>query len=52
MTIGVVGTGRIGSAVIERLRGFGGRVLAYDRCPKMAAVTYVTLDALCGRAMS
>ena len=34
MTIGVVGTGRIGAAVIDRLRGFGCRVLAYDRCPK------------------
>jgi D-specific alpha-keto acid dehydrogenase len=31
MTIGVVGTGRIGRAVIERLRGFGCRVLAHSR---------------------
>jgi D-specific alpha-keto acid dehydrogenase len=46
MTIGVVGTGRIGSAVIERLRGFGGRVLAYDRCPKMTEATYVSLEVL------
>jgi D-specific alpha-keto acid dehydrogenase len=46
MTIGVVGTGRIGSAVIERLRGFGGRVLAYDRCPKMKEATYVSLEVL------
>jgi D-specific alpha-keto acid dehydrogenase len=46
MTIGVIGTGRIGSAVIERLRGFGCRVLAYDRCPKMAEETYVSLDVL------
>jgi D-specific alpha-keto acid dehydrogenase len=31
MTIGVVGAGRIGIEVIERLRGFGSRVLACDR---------------------
>src|ERR1700678_1344080 len=30
LTVGVVGTGRIGSAVLDRLRGFGGRALAYD----------------------
>ena len=30
LTVGVVGTGRIGSAVLDRLRGFGGRTLAYD----------------------
>jgi D-specific alpha-keto acid dehydrogenase len=37
LTIGIIGTGRIGIAVIDRLRGFGCRVLAYDRRPKTIA---------------
>jgi D-specific alpha-keto acid dehydrogenase len=45
MTVGVVGTGRIGAAVIDRLWGFGCNVLAYDRCPKSPA-EYVALDEL------
>jgi D-specific alpha-keto acid dehydrogenase len=45
MTVGVLGTGRIGRAVIERLRGFGCHVLAYDRRSGTAA-TYVSLNEL------
>lgn len=49
LTVGVVGTGRIGSAVIDRLRGFGCRVLAHDTCPGTAA-DYVSLDELLRRS--
>src|SRR5437763_5324963 len=45
LTVGVIGTGRIGTAVMDRLRGFGGRTLAYDARPKTSA-DYVTLGAL------
>ncbi|MGD0244609.1 MAG: D-lactate dehydrogenase VanH [Streptosporangiaceae bacterium] len=45
LTIGVVGTGRIGAAVVARLRGFGTRILAYDSQPKVT-VDYVPLDEL------
>ena len=45
LTVGVIGTGRIGAAVMDRLRGFGSRTLAYDTRPKTSA-DYVTLGAL------
>jgi D-specific alpha-keto acid dehydrogenase len=49
LTVGVVGTGRIGAAVIDRLRGFGCHVLAYDNRPRAvvaATAEYVSLDEL------
>lgn len=45
LTIGVVGTGRIGTAVMDRLRGFGSRILAHDNRPKVTA-HHVSLDEL------
>jgi D-specific alpha-keto acid dehydrogenase len=45
LTVGIIGTGRIGVAVMDRLRGFGCRVLAYDIRPRNSA-DYVPLDEL------
>jgi D-specific alpha-keto acid dehydrogenase len=45
LTIGVIGTGRIGGAVMDRLRGFGCRTLAYDTRPQ-ASADYVSLGEL------
>ncbi|WP_335990754.1 NAD(P)-dependent oxidoreductase [Glycomyces sp. MUSA5-2] len=45
LTVGVVGTGRIGAAVLDRLRGFGCRVIAFDKRPK-ADAEYLPLDRL------
>jgi D-specific alpha-keto acid dehydrogenase len=45
LTVGVIGTGRIGTAVMDRLWGFGCCVLAYDSRPRSSA-DYVPLDEL------
>jgi D-lactate dehydrogenase len=53
-TVGIVGTGRIGTAVARILQGFGCRLLAYDvaRSPECAAlgVEYVALPTLLAEA--
>lgn len=49
LIVGVIGTGRIGAAVIDRLQGFGCRILAYDHHPKIPA-NYVLLDELLARS--
>ncbi len=50
-TVGVIGTGRIGKVFIDICRGFGMKVLAYDKFPSKeldngASVRYVSLDEL------
>lgn len=49
-TVGIVGTGKIGSAVVRIMNGFGCRMLATDPCPndtcRQLGVTYVDLPAL------
>ena len=50
-TVGVIGTGRIGRVFIDICRGFGMRVLAYDKFPASGldngdTVRYVPLEAL------
>lgn len=53
LTVGVIGTGRIGAAVMDRLRGFGCRMVAHDNRPvgrPGTAVEYVPLDELLRRS--
>lgn len=53
MTVGVIGTGKIGAQVIKYLTGFGCRILAYDMYPNAAlkdVVEYVELDKLFAKA--
>lgn len=50
-TVGIVGTGRIGRVFLDICRGFGMRVLAYDKYPTEAldngdTVRYVSMDEL------
>jgi D-specific alpha-keto acid dehydrogenase len=44
LTIGVIGAGRIGAAVMDRLRGFGCRILAHDS--RRTVAENVPLDEL------
>ena len=46
-TVGVIGTGKIGSIFIDICKGFGMNILAYDKFPrKDADFPYVSLDEL------
>ena len=50
LTVGVIGTGRIGKTVLKNLSGFGCKLLAYDLYEsaevKESGVPYVTLDEM------
>ncbi len=46
-TVGVVGTGKIGRIFIDICRGFGMRVIAYDKFPaKDSGIDYVPIDVI------
>lgn len=50
-TVGVIGTGKIGRIFIDICRGFGMKVIAYDRFPVPdSGIEYVTLDELFARS--
>lgn len=49
MTVGIIGTGRIGQSVMRNLSGFGCKVICYDIYPNKAAEAYgeyVSLETL------
>lgn len=46
-TVGVIGTGKIGRVFVDICRGFGMKVIAYDKYPASdAGIEYVELDEL------
>lgn len=46
-TVGVIGTGRIGRVFIDICKGFGMKVIAYDKFPAQdSGIDYVSLDKL------
>lgn len=49
-TVGVIGTGRIGRVFIDICKGFGMKVLAYDKFPKDDGINYVEFDELLAKS--
>lgn len=46
-TVGIIGTGRIGKAFIDICKGFGMKILAFDKFPdEKSGIPYVSLDEL------
>lgn len=53
LTVGIIGTGKIGAQVIRNLSGFGCRIIAFDRFENPAVqelVTYVDFETLLAQA--
>lgn len=53
LTVGIIGTGKIGATVAKHLTGFGCKMIAYDPYPKKELeniLTYVPLDELYANA--
>ncbi len=51
-TVGIIGTGKIGSIMVKIMHGFGCKILASDLVPdndlvELCNVTYTTLDEVC-----
>ena len=49
-TVGVVGTGKIGSVFLDICKGFGMEVCAYDMYPSRKDVEYLSFEELCRRS--
>ena len=54
-TVGIIGTGKIGSVVAKILNGFGARIIAYDIKPNIKLtkdydLMYVDIETLCSTA--
>lgn len=53
-TVGIIGTGKIGTSVARIMKGFGCRILAFDPCPNDACVAlgveYLPLSDVLGAA--
>jgi len=54
-TVGIIGTGNIGSVMVKIMHGFGCKILAHDLAPdsnlvELCNVEYISLEELCKRS--